>query len=756
MQRTLVYRHTLMVGAAALVIASVPAAALAQSAAAKDQPTSPSSTPADLQPASAQPEAAQASPTSIPTSAGVGEIVVTAERRTQNLQSVPISATVLNAADISRKGVNDVADLQAVAPSVAINTYNRSTFINIRGVGIAQSAPTSSPGVAFYVDGGLIPHEQFIGQAFYDLESIEVLRGPQGTLTGQNSTGGAVYVRTPAPDYSKYSGYVDQTFGDYSTFKTVAAVNVPISDQFAIRVAGLRESHDSFTDNIARKDSQPGDGETYAARLSLAGRSADDILRVAAHFEYFHLDSDNNAIKRRGDTVSTDPFVIEEDARSFQNQHGYRLSEENKIRVLPGVDLRTFVDYQKGTTIDQTDGDRSATALPQPPATNVGRVTRVSTGFDTAIGEINLLSTGKGPFNWVVGGFYLDEYVDTLSRRDNFHTTDFVSSNSTFKTRAHNISKSVFGQVNWFVLPKLELIGGVRYSSDEQIYDRIIPAGPPPANPADKVGVEKSTKVTGKVGINYHLDQTLLYVTASQGYKAGGVNLTIGTPNFGPETNRVYEAGVKTTLLDHHLRANGDVFYSDYKDIQFSSLFNGLPVTQNAASGHTYGGELELTGQFGPLGFNGGVSYLHARFAEGTCITDTNSPGTDAGCTANLRFVPKGRVLPFSPTVTINGGVQYEVPLSERLSLTPRLQWSHVGQQVATPFPSVNTIVPKHDVFDAKLTLDINNRYQIEGYVSNFTNKIYIASQIQDSSSATGGALYGAPRTYGVRVVAKF
>src|ERR1041384_3903602 len=112
---------------------------------------------------------------------------------------VRTAATVLTG-DVTRQGVSNVADLQTVAPSVAINTYNRSTFINIRGVGIAQSAPTSNPGVAYYIDGMFIPHEQFIAQTFFDIESIEVLRGPQGTLTGQNSTGGAIYVRTPPPN----------------------------------------------------------------------------------------------------------------------------------------------------------------------------------------------------------------------------------------------------------------------------------------------------------------------------------------------------------------------------------------------------------------------------------------------------------------------------------------------------------------------------------------------------------------------------
>ena len=743
--RIITMRSMLFAGVAGLALFD-PATALAQDAAAQDKVASPSQPPAGMGP-DAQDGAAQ--------EGGLAEIIVTAERRAQSLQQVPISATVLDAADISRKGVTGVTDLQQIAPSVAINTFNRSTFINIRGVGIAQSAPTSNPGVAFYIDGQLIPHEQFIGQSFYDIASIEVLRGPQGTLTGQNSTGGAIYVRTPDPDFDRISGFLDASAGNYDALKVIGALNVPVSDQFAIRVAATHDERDSFTTNIGGSGSQPGNLNMTAGRISAALRSPDEALRSFFRIDYFDSKSDNNAVKRRGDTVSRDPFVIEEDGRSYQNQHGGKLSNETKIRLSDGIDLRTLVSYQNLHSYDQTDGDRTNTAPPRPPANAVGRVSKVATDIDTFIGEVNLISTGKGPFNWVIGGFYLDETIDVLSLRDNNHVKDFVSSTSTFKTRANNITKSVFGQVNWFVIPALEIIAGARYSEDTQIYNRIIPAGAVPAG-ASLVGEQKSDKVTGKLGVNLHLGRNLLYVTASQGYKAGGVNLTLSTPNFGPETNRVYEAGFKTQWLDNRLRVNGDVFYSEYQDIQLSSLLGTLPVTQNAAAGRSYGAELEVTGQFGNFGFNAGAGYLHARFKGDSCITDTNSAGTDPGCPTNLRKVPDGRVLPFSPEWTINAGAQYEIPISDESSITPRVQWSHLAEQVATPFPSVNTIVPARDVFDARITWQLNEHHKLEAFVNNFTDERYIASQIQNSSSADGGIIYGAPRTYGIRSVIKF
>jgi iron complex outermembrane recepter protein len=675
----------------------------------------------------------------------LAEVTVTAERRSQNLQDVPISASVFTGETLDRLGVTDLNDIQAVAPSIAINVVNRSTFVNIRGVGIAQSAPTSSPGVAYYLDGQLIPHEQFIGQSFYDIGSIEVLRGPQGTLTGQNSTGGAIYVRTPKPEFGKYSGSVDQTIGNYDWVRTVGAVNLGFTENFAARAAFVHDERNSFTKNIGPSGSQPGDVANDSQRINLAFRSTDGRFNTNLLYEHFNWDTDNNAIKNRTDLVTSDPYTIEEDGRSFMTQIGQRASAELRYGITDGMDLRFQASWQDGQTRDQSDGDRTATAPPQPPAANQGRVSFASTRFVTWMYELNLLSTGEGPIQWVAGAFYLDENVPVTLLRDNRHTTDFVTSNSTIITEADNTSKSVFGQVNAFVTDRLELIGGLRYSDDKQLYNRIALPGPPLPPGTDRIGPPAaSDEFTGKAGVNFHMsDDMMFYGTISKGYKAGGVNLTLGTPNFKPETNLVYETGVKSTLLDGHLRVNGDVFYSDYKDIQLSSLYNGLPLTQNAASGEAWGAELEVTGRFGGFGVNAGIGWLDATFAEDALIVNTST---------NLQqVVPKGSDLVFSPDFTISAGIDYTIPLGNG-TLVPRVQWSYIGQQLATPFPTVATTVPSRDIWDARLTWNQGDHWQVEAFVTNFADQTYIASQIQNSTSATGGIVYGAPLQYGARV----
>lgn len=700
---------------------------------------------------------AQAAAQPAPQAADEGKIdrvVITAERREEDAQDVAISASVFDGEALADQGVNTLLDIQRVAPSLAINTFNRSTYVNIRGVGIAQSAPTSSPGVAYYIDGALIPHEQFIGQSFFDIGAVEVLRGPQGTLTGQNSTGGAMYVRSPAPEFGEFNGYLDQTVGDFNWLKTQAAVNIPLGEIAALRASVVSDTRDSFTTNIGASRSQPGDANLLAGRLNLEVRPA-DAWTFNLRYENFDYQTDNNAVKRRNDVVSLDPFVVQEDARSFLNQAGYRLSGEARWDVNDWLAVRYLISKQNGTTKDQTDGDRTTTALPRPlpPApnnTNTGRVSFARTEFDTLIHEVNLLSTDDGPLKWVVGAFYLDEDVPVDLLRDNTHTTDFVTvvRGSAISTLAVNTSKSVFGQASYAFTPQWEAVLGARYSEDEQVYTRLASPGGVGTTSAE------SDEVTGRAALNFRpMDDILAYASVSKGYKAGGVNLTLADPNFEPETNLVYEVGAKTQLFDGILQVNGAVFKSDYQDIQLASLRNGLPTTQNAASGEAVGAELEVQAVLGDLRLNGGAGWLDAEFSEDTCINDTNAPpGTDPGCSTGNRLVGAGRQLPFSPKWTINVGAEYEFQFGNGATLTPRIQYSHLDEQFATPFPSTLTIVPERDLWDLRLTYRPTDTLTVEAFAQNAADNIYIASQIQNSSSADGGIIYGAPRMIGVRL----
>jgi len=692
------------------------------------------------------------------------EVVVTAERRAISLQDVPSSGLVLTGDTLAKQGVDNIIEIQQVAPSVAINTYNRGTFINIRGVGIAQSAPTSVPGVATYIDGVYIPHETFIAHSFYDISSVEVLRGPQGTLTGQNSTGGAIYMRTPEPDVNEFSGRVEVSGGDYEYYRGMGAVNIPIAGIMGLRVAGVYDHRGSYTENIGPSPSEPGSSELVGGRVAFRIQPF-DALKLDLRYEYFDLQSDYNAVKNRFDFVTTDPFKIDENAISFLNQSGYRASAELNWDITSGMRLRAITSKLDADNEDQADGDRRSSQLsPTPPpfSTGAARVGYTQQSFDTNVTEVNLLSTGDGMVQWVVGGFYMTEttplvvFRDQTSNGGNPITLVTPVATSRIIAEAENESVSGFGQLDVRFTDSFELDIGARYSKDKQDYTRDAIPGPPPPGCFPCTNTAESNETTGRVAAKFYAtDDAMLYLSLARGYKAGGVNLDPRLDVFGPETNTVGEFGLKTTLADGRLRFNGSFFYSSYKDIQISALVNitptaRVPSTVNGPAARIYGTELEWVGQFDALAFNFGVSLLNAETTEQQIMTNSSvTPSAD-------QLVLSGTELPFTAQVSASGGVEYAFNVGGG-TLTPRVQANYMSKQWATFFHNDTlTKVPSRTVVDLRLTYEPTDSLSFEGYVTNVLDKTYIAVQVQEASSASGGYIYGAPRQIGARAVFKF
>src|SRR5690349_3554010 len=197
------------------------------------------------------------------TSDALDEVVVTAQRRVENLQQVPVAATALNAAELQAKSVARLGDLQTAAPSLSITDAGQTQSVNIRGIGLASNSPNATAGVATYVDG-LFQPPIVQSNSFYDLAGVEVLRGPQGTLVGTNSTGGAIFINSASPRLGETGGYARGGFGNFSAAEAEGAVNLPVSDALAFRFAGFYRRHGTFY-----RDTGPFDNE--AGRLSENG-----------------------------------------------------------------------------------------------------------------------------------------------------------------------------------------------------------------------------------------------------------------------------------------------------------------------------------------------------------------------------------------------------------------------------------------------------------------------------------------------------
>jgi iron complex outermembrane receptor protein len=285
---------------------------------------------------------------------------------------------------------------------------------------------------------------------------------------------------------------------------------------------------------------------------------------------------------------------------------------------------------------------------------------------------------------------------------------------------------------------------GLRYSEDEQQYTRYAIPGPPPPGCFPCISDVKSDETTGRVGLKFFAtDAVMVYGTVSKGYKAGGINLDPRSPAYDPETNDMAELGIKSTIADGRLRVNAALYFSEYENIQLSALTGGIPNTQNGPPADIYGAEVELTGKFGGLEFNLGVSSLKGEFTEEGLVTDSE--------TNTNRVVPEGTPLPFAPELTATAGLQYELQMGS-WSLTPRVQVSYLDEQLSTPFRYAATTVPSRTVADVRLTAMPTESLRLEAFATNVFDETYIAAQVQNASSATGGIIYGAPRQIGVRV----
>ena len=544
---------------------------------------------------------------------------------------------------------------------------------------------------------------------------------------------------------------LEQTFGNYSWVRTIGAANLGFSDNFALRLSAVYDDRDSFTRNIGPSASQPGNVGLTSGRANFAFRLADGRLRGNLRLDYFDWQTDNNAVKNRSDLVTSDPFTIEEDARSFMDQQGHRKSLELHYELTDSMELRLLSSRQRGKTEDQTDGDRTATALPQPPTTNVGRVAYARTGFKTWIHELNLLSTGEGPMQWVVGALLHARGHSGLAaaRQPQHHATSWQS-NSTIITHADNESKSLFGQVNSFVTDTVELIGGARYSEDTQYYNRIALPGAPLPPGTDRIGPPASSdEITGKLGANLHVtDDLMYYATISKGYKAGGVNLTLGTPNFKPEKNLVYELGMKIddagSAPAHQrqpvlFRLHGHPVLEPVQRAAADAERSLRRIRRRRAGGHWPLWRLgpELRPRLSGCRVLEGRHHREYRHQHGAAGTEGRRPavlaGCDAECRHRLRLVVCRRHAHAAPAV-----------VARRASSWPRHS------------PVVATIVPSRNLL--RRAPDLGQRRQLagRGLRDEPADKTYIASQIQNSTSATGGIIYGAPRQYGLRARLNF
>jgi len=743
----------------------------------------------------------------------IEEVIVSAEKRNESLQDVSISVTALTEDVLETKNITDFVGLSAIAPGVTVaKNEGYKTIISIRGVGDETNQNAiAAPSVALHMDGIFIASKFSLRTDFIDLERIEVLRGPQGTLFGQNSTGGTINVISQKPSFDETKGKIDLAIGNYGLTKFRGAVNIPLSDKVATRMSVVSTDRDGFSKNILNNQDLDDANHTSLRSDWFFDISDTTSLRVFGQF----FDANNNGAAMKGlDDPTPNPRKLAQDSAS-----DYELSSEIIAAILNVelgfADLKILASSQEDDIYVSRDNDRHNFgdvhgSGPLEGIPYIAAEYRPETSVvETTTFEINLIS--NEPINekidWIIGALYFDHEIANaiyevkdvnniklLDQMDGAFTPyvhapicatnpfegicfaaydaelGFVS--EAYPTRE---SFSVYGQATYNAQDNMRYIFGMRYTEDSFSSDVTNFFGLQTYLIEDEID-EK----TGKFAIEYDVDgDTMVYASYTKGFKPGGSNLTFGWPeddeqNFGaqPAPQLIYplfkseiidafELGLKTDLMEGRMRANVSAFMYDYENLQFQStdpdVYRG--GVANIPESEMSGVELELIGILSDsLSMDLRISTLDTEItADYEALDNIKSElyffGEEPQRYA-LRENIKGNRLAKSPEFTANFGLQYNGELKSGIPLRATAEVIHRGdfQQRVFNSPFVDQ-VDSYTVVNLTTSIEINETSGVDFMILNASDKDGVNSAMTDVFGVAGtGIELIPPRQFILRV----
>ena len=723
------------------------------------------------------------------------EVLVTAEKRSESLQDLSQAITVLTGEDLDTRQVTSFVDLSAIAPGVNIaKNEGFKTVITIRGVGNeANQNAIANPSVSYHLDGIYVASPFALQTDFLDLERIEVLRGPQGTLFGQNSTGGAINVITTAPSMDSSFGKADLTLGDYGLVKARAAYNLPLSDTLALRASVISNKRDGFTDNLTL-DQDLDDANSLSARVRVLYEPSDNFR---ANFTAQYFDEDRNGAAQKG---LLDPTPGARKLRQNSTAE-YELESQLYSAVLEWdfekFSVKSLTSYQDDDILIRRDNDRNDLDF-LPPFAQLPSSYDPETNKQTTITqEVNLVSSEPlfGKLDWVAGVFYLDTEVEIsiLERLDfGFDGTfdpftietiyayggdvGFISD-----SKPERDSTSVYGQGTWNLSETWRTVFGLRYTEDE-VYSSV-------TNYYGREGTDvleiKSDKVTGRLVVEHDInDSTMLFGSFTKGFKPGGSNLTYGTeavvapivvlPIFNEEIVNAYEVGLKTDLADGRVRLNAAAFYYDYKNLQYQAtdpeVFNG--GVGNIPESEIFGAELEFSAFLSDsIILDARMAWLDTEITSDHLALDNVQSEASGNALLGQGFDlfsdeiqiaraeqiqnVNGNELAKTPSFTGNLSLNWTKELEAWGEMRSTLQYTYRGDFKHRIFNNADTdIVPSYDVLDLVVGFypGTSESWHVELVAKNLTDEDGINARFTDvfGVGATGDELIG-PRQLMVR-----
>jgi iron complex outermembrane recepter protein len=725
-------------------------------------------------------EAAQAS------QSGIQDIVVTAQKREESLQRTALAVSAVGGDDLINAGVSDTQGLTKLVPSLVVQpSVGAATNFYLRGVGsFAANAFTENP-ISFNFAGVYIARPAAPAGTFYDLQRVEVLKGPQGTLYGRNATGGAINVIPKAPSLSGPEMDLLLEFGNYNSIKTSAAANLPISDTLALRIAGQITKRDGYLSDGYDDD----DGQ--AVRASLLAEPSDRIA-ITLIGDYYHQGGKGNgAVLVPGALVpnapdpdkrigNSDPRSIAVAAAAFPGLIPTGLIASPKSdgfldNEFWGVSANIDIDLDFATlTILPAYRD----SRPDYLTYNAGYLGRVTEVAKQSSLEVRLASNGTNRLQYVIGGYLFREKQNDQNLFDQgLLLTTF------FDTEIINKSYAVFGQGTYELFDGFRLLGGLRYTKDRKSNDTLFlqtsfGAGNP-VRFANKVTFEK---VTWKAGVEYDAaPDSLVYANVSTGFKSGGFFIAPLDNTFDPENLTAYTLGSKNRFYDNKVQLNLEAFYWDYKDQQVNyigptrvsatAVGAGL-VTANAGQSRMYGAEVQLL--FEPTrnsSFSAEVQYLNAKFNEFSYLAASAtgapprigcpvSPSTEITLPAPgqiFRVDCSGKPQINAPKWTANLSYDHTFELNADLNLTLGANTRIESGRYLSPEYLPEQRQDSYMQSSAYVTFAAADRqWSLTGFVNNIEDEtIYGGSNLRPVTPVVYNILRP-PRTYGIRAAFHF
>ena len=680
------------------------------------------------------------------------EIVVTATRRETQLMDTPISITALDGQSLDSLAVSSAHTLAGFVPNLTVSYVSDSTVVNIRGIEGNNFSAIGDPTVAFHVDGIYSARPRGAELTFFDIERVEVLRGPQGMLYGRNATAGSINVISRRPT-DEFDASIDVLAGNESRVNSRGMINIPVSDNWAVRAAYIIDDRDGY-------NKHPNGFE-----------GSDDSDRYGIRLQSLFQISDNASFLIGGDYEEEDgvgpqtSLAFNRDPREFVvNSQPFRQTKKYGIRGELVWELDTFTvtwlpsfrvderihlnDLDEGLGPSHFIADQESEQLSQ---------------------EVRLTSNeSRSDWDWLVGFYYFEEDVedtrdilfDGVLIRPPDGVIDTFNFNAFRNPNAVTESVAVFANVDRQFTEQLEVVLGARYTDDSRESGRVSTAqlvlpngmlGRLVRNFRNTFSVA-SDNFDFKVGLNFRpADGSLYYANVTTGYKQGGFN-DDGTL-YTPEEITAFELGLKQSLLDDRLQLSAAAFFQDYTDLQVFKIEagpGGAPQSfiRNAAEAEISGLELEgLWAPIDPLRFNFSLGLLETEYKDFISAVNNRRPPPRL-----LQFDLSGNELTNAPAVNLNVGAEYTFELGQMGSLAAGINVLYEDEAFLDEF---NVEREKKDSFtktDIRLVYTgPNQRFWAQAYVDNIEDED-VRRSLASLPPAGNRYQYAPPRTYGLRI----